>query len=165
MRSGATSGTRVGPPVDGPQPAALVLRPSDMPAESRHGSYEKTGFRSHYDLALSKAGPYADLYQDVYLSANSALAEYWAALFLARTRTPVATTTWPRRYTRARSSYMECQTTHWPRSCASLSPTIAPATTRTSFSMALGWTTYRQNATRRSRAATSQSSPDSQRTA
>lgn len=71
-----------GPPVHGPQPGALVLRPSDMPAESRHGNYEKTGFRSHYELALSKAGPYADLYQDVYLSANSALAQYWAALFL-----------------------------------------------------------------------------------
>jgi hypothetical protein len=73
-----------GPPADGPKPAALALGPGDVPAKTRHGRYEKTGFRSSYELSLSHAGPYVGLHQGISLAVNGPTAKFWAADYLYR---------------------------------------------------------------------------------
>lgn len=72
---------KAGPPATGPDPASLVLIPSDLPASK----VEQQGYDwvpvalSTYDLALQPAGPFDDLFQTVSVMPTPASAAYRAA--------------------------------------------------------------------------------------
>jgi hypothetical protein len=68
-----------GPPARGPKPAALAVTPQVLPAKAGRGRYVRTDYRSQYDLSLRNAGPYAYLYQDIFLMPNHKYAMFEGA--------------------------------------------------------------------------------------
>jgi hypothetical protein len=72
---------KAGPPATGPDPAALVLTPSDLPASHvQQQGYDSVPIAlSTYDLALEPAGPFDDLFQSVSVMPTAASAAYRAA--------------------------------------------------------------------------------------
>jgi hypothetical protein len=77
-----------GPPASGPKPSRIALTRSDVgsPATVLHSGYvsPRNAFDSYatsaYDLAMSPAGPYGNLEQEVSVSGNPLEAKYFAAL-------------------------------------------------------------------------------------
>lgn len=72
---------KAGPPATGPDPASLVLTPTDLPASKvQQQGYDWVPVAlSTYDLALEPAGPFDDLFQTVSVMPTPTSAAYRAA--------------------------------------------------------------------------------------